>query len=658
MLLFFNTLTFAMVCKDYTEFKQFEGHYYTTTLKKISFEEAKVFAEANKGYLAIPNNARENAFLASLIKRGQYAWIGIHDPNYTQNFCYENGGCAFDTKRFRTIKNGAVTYSNWAQRQPDNLLKENDIINNKEMVYPLGEHWVALAFSGKWADLGNHAGGEIPRKEYAIFEFDIMPACHSSSPESENAVNDINAIFGKCSTWASDDPNYNIDESSGIKTLTCLRDRNNNPFCPANLTPCVDSTETINGTSKRIRERKRAGNTLTLTFHRSHVCYGRKCRGVGSEHIYLNFYLRSFSDVKSFKATHIGADDFAIMYEPNNGHRKLFATADWDTGETYVYNSVPSYKLNRELKYYLRSGRNEVKFYFLTHRQGGWGAVLSLTGDISCNNIRNSSFSCREQPFYEDYTYYQYTCPSGYTPKVSRGNTRTPPPLNCWKTQKVCPYNKNRACVNVDNKLQCSPFPCFLEKDNALIENLGTPIGFNDVNNNGWNADGSCNGQLYVFNGQDNRCRSKDKFGGLVGGGCCDKNKVFLGLVRCKEHEKALAKKNKDNLCVEVGEYCSKRRKFIGCIQHSKTHCCFNSLLAKIFNEQGRAQIGKGWGSPESPNCRGFTTEEFQKLDFSKMNLTEFTKSLSVRVNDSFAKKQSEKIKERIHRNISNAQSK
>nr|HEC1719610.1 mating pair stabilization protein [Campylobacter jejuni] len=31
-----------------------------------------------------------------------------------------------------------------------------------------------------------------------------------------------------------------------------------------------------------------------------------------------------------------------------------------------------------------------------------------------------------------------------------------------------------------------------------------------------------------------------------------------------------------------------------------------------------------GWGSPKSPDYRGFTPEEFQKLDFSKIDLSEF----------------------------------
>lgn len=37
----------------------------------------------------------------------------------------------------------------------------------------------------------------------------------------------------------------------------------------------------------------------------------------------------------------------------------------------------------------------------------------------------------------------------------------------------------------------------------------------------------------------------KTSFFGLTGGGCCDKDKVFIGLVPCKEDEKKLAKLNK-----------------------------------------------------------------------------------------------------------------
>jgi conjugal transfer mating pair stabilization protein TraN len=81
------------------------------------------------------------------------------------------------------------------------------------------------------------------------------------------------------------------------------------------------------------------------------------------------------------------------------------------------------------------------------------------------------------------------------------------------------------------------------------------------------------------------------------------------------------------NLCHEIGTYCSSKIK-IGpikiCIEKTKSYCCYNSRLARIINEQGRAQIGKGWGSAESPNCSGFTQNEFAAIDFSKIDLSEF----------------------------------
>jgi conjugal transfer mating pair stabilization protein TraN len=62
----------------------------------------------------------------------------------------------------------------------------------------------------------------------------------------------------------------------------------------------------------------------------------------------------------------------------------------------------------------------------------------------------------------------------------------------------------------------------------------------------------------------------------------------------------------------------------VGCVQRNQSYCCFNSKLARILQEQGRAQIPSigGFGSAQSPNCRGFTTHEFQSLDFTKIDLT------------------------------------
>ena len=64
------------------------------------------------------------------------------------------------------------------------------------------------------------------------------------------------------------------------------------------------------------------------------------------------------------------------------------------------------------------------------------------------------------------------------------------------------------------------------------------------------------------------------------------------------------------------------------CIERTTSKCCFNSVLARIVNEQGRAQIGKGWGEARSADCSGFTVAQLQALDFAAMDLSEFYASL------------------------------
>ncbi|MBA2934603.1 conjugal transfer protein TraN [Sphingomonas sp. CGMCC 1.13654] len=80
-------------------------------------------------------------------------------------------------------------------------------------------------------------------------------------------------------------------------------------------------------------------------------------------------------------------------------------------------------------------------------------------------------------------------------------------------------------------------------------------------------------------------------------------------------------------MCHEVGEYCASSILGI-CIQKAKSQCCFNTKLGRIIQEQGRPQLKDfnaiGWGPVKHPDCRGFTAEEFQALDFSRMDLSEY----------------------------------
>ena len=77
-----------------------------------------------------------------------------------------------------------------------------------------------------------------------------------------------------------------------------------------------------------------------------------------------------------------------------------------------------------------------------------------------------------------------------------------------------------------------------------------------------------------------------------------------------------------NGLCHYVGSYCAKKGGGT-CLEKRESWCCFNSHLARSVQVQGRRQLGLGWGTPESPQCRGFTISEFQNLDFGTIDLSE-----------------------------------
>ena len=107
---------------------------------------------------------------------------------------------------------------------------------------------------------------------------------------------------------------------------------------------------------------------------------------------------------------------------------------------------------------------------------------------------------------------------------------------------------------------------------------------------------------------------------------------VVMSMMSCNENEGKLAMKEGAGLCRSIGTYCSSCIRILGrcvaCIERTTGKCCFNSRLSRIVNEQGRGQIGKGWGSAQSPDCSGFTIAQLQSLDFAAMDLSEFYASI------------------------------
>ncbi len=121
-----------------------------------------------------------------------------------------------------------------------------------------------------------------------------------------------------------------------------------------------------------------------------------------------------------------------------------------------------------------------------------------------------------------------------------------------------------------------------------------------------------------------------------------------VGLASCSSEEKALGKAKEKRLTVYVGEYCSKKALGI-CIEKKRGYCQFDSKLAQIVQQQGRSwQLGIGFGSGKSPDCRGITPEELQKIDFSKVDFSAFYDDLNSGSDIPADNNQIEKMKDRM----------
>lgn len=98
----------------------------------------------------------------------------------------------------------------------------------------------------------------------------------------------------------------------------------------------------------------------------------------------------------------------------------------------------------------------------------------------------------------------------------------------------------------------------------------------------------------------------------------------------CSEEELQLAVDVELKKTVYVGSYCAKEVELLGCIEKRKSYCIFSSPLARIINEQGRAQLRRPYGNPEHPDCSGIAIQDLDKLDWEKIDLQEWMSLLDI----------------------------
>jgi hypothetical protein len=89
-----------------------------------------------------------------------------------------------------------------------------------------------------------------------------------------------------------------------------------------------------------------------------------------------------------------------------------------------------------------------------------------------------------------------------------------------------------------------------------------------------------------------------------------------------------------------VGTYCAE--KLLGvCIRKKTGFCCYGTKMARLIQQQGRAQLGLNFGSPECPECTGLSPEQLSQLDFSKINFSEIFEDIK---NQTVAKGQGQSL--------------
>lgn len=132
-----------------------------------------------------------------------------------------------------------------------------------------------------------------------------------------------------------------------------------------------------------------------------------------------------------------------------------------------------------------------------------------------------------------------------------------------------------------------------------------------------------------IFKGQPLRCR-KAVLGFM---NCCKDSGwgVDMGLAQCDDQERTLMQRQQAKAVHYVGTYCDKDSLF-GCVVKGMRYCAFEGSLARIVQVEGRKQIAKPWGSGKAPDCSGFTVEQFQQLDLSDVDFSEFTDEMMKKV--------------------------
>lgn len=204
---------------------------------------------------------------------------------------------------------------------------------------------------------------------------------------------------------------------------------------------------------------------------------------------------------------------------------------------------------------------------------------------------------------------------------------------------------KRRVPVNIESKtirygveekdgqegLICKGIPCIdgncidksYEMDEEMMQSVSQLYALSQGKSDGHN--------FKIFEGANRHCSKKP----ADYSNCCRVEMPGKGWGskighKCTADENYLMEQRKKNLCVYVGKRSSKT---MGITTVNKRYfCCFNNMIEKTIQIQGRKQLGLNFGSGGNPDCRGLTLEELERIDWSKIDFSEVAAEIKQRM--------------------------
>ena len=459
------------------------------------------------------------------------------------------------------------------------------------------------------------------------------------------------------------------------QTQTCsngtLQNGSAGELCPFSQTPCVQQTSTpqcqngytYNSSTGQCTETTTSTTNVTASGGLNNAGY--YLIGVTASGNILTFYYISFNNFNfSFGSFNITLSGGVTASGGWSGNIISGGTwyADYLIGVTASGNILTFYYISYNSYGNPSFGSFNITLSGGVTASGGWsGNIISggtadyLIGVTASGNIltfyynsingSSSSFNITLSggTTITSTSTASPTCPSGTT--LINGECVSP-----W----TCPVSGNggdsATCIEPSgsSSYYCSPYSCYTDSSGTNVST--TPVNATmppTQTNNGTVTDSGCDGSVYLFPGTAMQCRSGGEQ--TAWQDCCNASTYLFGMLKCTTQEESVAKDlqydtqygangyNNPNSyggsgdAQYVGSYCSD--KFFGlCLENMKVYCVFHSLLGLIIQEQGRAQLGIGFGSPQNPDCSGLTPTQFQELNFSNFDFTEYVTVLENKI--------------------------